>query len=165
MSSETQFIGMKAPATYQEWLICFDMMKDGSASDNAVFESAKKGSFAGTEITSATLRRQLVETVNAVLDKSAKRFIKDLNDSITFNDFLQTELLFHRLKKAIHSTLFFAELSFLPPEFRSELEQSVKKQMSAFWNDIVNFLQEQSREFSNSELEDVIFLVKRIKLF
>ena len=37
--------------------------------------------------------------------------------------------------------------------------------MNGFWEDTITFLQNQSLDYSNSDLEDVIFLVKRIKLF
>ena len=156
---------VQAPTTYQEWLSCFEIMKNSSAAGNEVFDIVCRGSFAGSDLTRNALQKQIAETVNDVLDKSVKRFIRSLNENIAFNDFSQTELLFKRLKKDISKSLFFTRLSFLPEEFRRELEESVKNQMSGFWKDTVKFLYEQSLEFSNSDLEDVIFLIKRIKLF
>ena len=94
MSIAVEHTAIKAPSTYQDWLVCFDMMKNGSGADTEVFDAACMGSFV-----------------------------------------------------------------------RSDLENSVKEQMSGFWEDTIKFLYEQSLEFSNSELEDVLFLVKRIRLF
>ena len=62
-------------------------------------------------------------------------------------------------------SLFFENLFFLPKNFRKELSESVKTQIQKFWDDTVRFLYEQSLEFSNSELEDVLFLINRIHLF
>lgn len=165
MSLTTEHAVIKVPTTYQDWLICFDMMKNGSGADNEVFDAACKGSFVGSDLTKNALQKQIVETVNALLDKSVKRFIRNLNENIAFNELSQTELLFKRLKKDVAKSLFFTELTFLPKSFRNELEDSVKEQMSNFWKDTIKFLYDQSLEFSNSELEDVLFLVRRIRLF
>lgn len=165
MSIAVEHTAIKAPSTYQDWLVCFDMMKNGSGADTEVFDAACMGSFVGSDLTKNALQKQIVETVNAFLDKSVKRFIRNLNENIAFNELSQTELLFKRLKKDVAKSLFFTKLSFLPKDFRSDLEDSVKEQMSGFWEDTIKFLYEQSLEFSNSELEDVLFLVKRIRLF
>lgn len=165
MSLVAERTEIKAPNTYQEWLDCFELMKSNSADGNGVFDAVVSGSFTGTETTKSALQKQIVETVNAILDKSAKRFIKELNESIAFNDLTQIDLLFRRLKKDVHKSLFFENLFFLPKKFREELSDSVKTQMKNFWSDTVKFLYEQSLEFSNSELEDVLFLINRIHLF
>ncbi len=165
MSLVAERTEIKTPYTYQEWLDCFELMKSNSADSTGVFDAVVSGSFAGTETTKSALQKQIVETVNAILDKSAKRFIKELNESIAFNDLTQVDLLFRRLKKDVHKSLFFENLFFLPKKFREELSDSVKTQMKGFWGDTVKFLYEQSLEFSNSELEDVLFLINRIHLF
>lgn len=165
MSIAVEHTAIKVPSTYQDWLVCFDMMKNGSCADTEVFDAACMGSFVGSDLTKNALQKQIVETVNAFLDKSVKRFTRNLNENIAFNELSQTEMLFKRLKKDVAKSLFFTKLSFLPRNFRTELENSVKEQMSSFWEDTIKFLYEQSLEFSNSELEDVLFLVKRIRLF
>lgn len=156
---------VRVPSTYQDWLACFDIMKNGSCADTEVFDAAGMGSFIGSELTKVALQNQIVETVNAYLDKCVKRFIRNLNTNIEFNELSQTELLFKRLKKDVAKSLFFTHLSFLPTNFRLELEDSVKKQMIKFWDSTIQFLYDQSLEFSNAELEDLLFLLKRIKLF
>ncbi len=154
-----------APTTYQEWLICLERMKRGTAADGEAFEEAKRGAFVGSELTKNALQRQMVETVNAVLNKSVKRFARGLNESIAFGELAGTSLLFKRLKADIHKSLFFTELTFLPEEFRGELERSVKEQMNGFWEETVAFLRNQRLDFSNEDLEDLLFAVKRIRLF
>lgn len=165
MSITVEKTAVNIPTTYQEWLTCFEIMKSGSVAGNEAFDAASNGSFVGNDLTKNALQRQIVETVNAVLDKSVKRFIRNLNESIAFNELPETVLLFKRLKKDVHKALFFTKLSFLPKDLRQELEKSVKDQMTGFWEDTITFLQNQSLEFSNSDLEDVLFLVKRIRLF
>ena len=155
--------GCKAPATYQEWLSCLEQMKGRNGRE--AFAAAAHGSFAGSELTLGALQKQIVETVNALLDQSVKRFLRRLNESIAFNELAQTELLFKRLRKSVHEILFFEELAFLPEAFRASLSEAVKTQMGAFWNKTVRFLEEQSLEFSNSQLEDALFLIRRIRLF
>ncbi len=107
----------------------------------------------------------LLSLVLLPLSKNIKRFVKKLNECITFNELSELDLLFNRLKKDTHRALFFNKLDFLPLNFRKELSTSVEKQMNEFWDGTIRFLEQQSIEFSNSELEDALFLINRIKLF
>ncbi len=156
---------VKAPCTYQEWLDCFELMKDTRNDNSSAFEAAMQGSFTGSELTEIALQQQLVQTVNYLLDSSTKRFIKLLNQNIAFNDLSQTDLLFRRLKKDVNRVFFFENLSFFPEKLRQDLAEQITTQMTDFWDSTVSFLYKQSLEFSNSELEDVLFLIKRIHLF
>ena len=155
----------KAPTTYQEWLDCFELMKNNATTNNEVFDLVAQGTFVGTQVTNVAMQKQVVDTVNALLDKSAKRFIKQLNESIAFNDLSQIDVLFRHLKRNVEKALFFEKLLFLPQAFRKDLSQSVKTQMQKFWDDTVNFLKQQTLQFSNTQLEDGLFLINRIVLF
>lgn len=155
----------EAPSTYQEWLDCFERMKEVPLSNNRDLEVLSLGTFAGTGTMQAAFERQMVDTVNAVLNKSTKRFMRDLNECIAFNELAQVDVLFKRLKKDIHKATFFVNLSFLPNSFKTELYRSVTEQMTMFWDNMIAFLQQQANDFSNSDLEDALFLIRRIKLF
>lgn len=156
---------IKAPHTYSEWLGCLDILKGKNVSASGAYEALVSGSFSGTEATLSALQKQIVEAVNALLNNSTRRFTKNMNDSIIFNDLGSIDLLFDRLKKDVKISLFFEELAFLPKEYREELSGSVREQMQGFWNDTVSFLYGQSLEYSNSDLEDALFLIKRKRLF
>ena len=41
MSITAEHSTIKVPSTYQDWLLCFDVMKNGSGADNDVFAAAK----------------------------------------------------------------------------------------------------------------------------
>ena len=154
-----------APSTYQDWLDCFARMRELPLSGNGDFEVLALGVFSGTSAMQAALERQMVDTINAVLNKSVKRFMRNLNECITFNELAQIDVLFKRLKKDINKTLFFLNLSFLSSEFKAELYASITVQMTDFWNDTVGFLRQQAMDHSNSDLEDALFLISRIRLF
>lgn len=156
---------IKAPATYQEWLDCLDVLKGTNVHGTGVYDALVSGSFVGTEVTKAALQKQIVDAINIMLDNSAKRFIKNMNESIVFNELGQIELLFNRLKKDVKVSLFFESLDFLPKEYRDELSDSVRQQMLNLWNETTSFLYGQSLEYSNSDLEDALFLIRRKKLF
>lgn len=166
MSNRKEEGKIKAPNTYQEWLHCFDVLKQNAVNVRDMLDAIALGHFTGTDQTCSALQKQVVETVNAILDKSAKRFVKELNDCIVFNDFTEIEIIFRRLKRDVNGkAMFFDKMLFLPRSFRDELGQSVKTQMQMFWDETVTFLQRQSLECSNSELDDAVYLLKRIHLF
>lgn len=154
-----------APSTYQDWLDCFARMKEMPLSANGEFAVLANGSFSGTQAMRAALERQMVETVNAVLNRSVKRFVRDLNERLAFHELSQMDLLFQRFKRDVERILFFQKLSFLPEEFREELYGSIVGQMTGFWNDTVAFLRRQAMESADSDLEDALYLIRRIRLF
>ena len=154
-----------APSTYQEWLDCFARMRERSLSENVDFEALAFGSFSGTSSMQAALERQMVDTINAVLNKSVKRFVRDLNERIAFHELAQVDVLFKRFKRDINKTIFFLDLPFLSGEFKDELYASITGQMAEFWDDTVGFLRRQAMDHSNSDLEDALFLIRRIRLF
>lgn len=156
---------VKVPSTYRDWLECFNQMQNGLMYDEVFYAAISKGSFVGNKLTKSAFQKQLVNTVNTILDKNVKRFSKDLNEIIIFNEFSELELLFRRFRKNIYKVLFFDNFIFLPKTFRDELKKSIMKQMSEFWEDTKKFLYLQTMEFSNSELDDAVFLINRIKLF
>lgn len=157
--------GTAAPVTYQDWLDCFEHMKEAPLSGNEDFEILALGSFSGTGAMQAALERQMAEAINAVLNKSVKRFVRDLNEHIAFNEPTHIDVLFKRLKRDVNKTMFFLKLPFLSSQFKSELHKSITDQMTIFWNDTVRFLRQQAEETSNSDLEDALFLIRRIRLF
>ena len=71
----------EAPSTYQEWLDCFERMKEVPLSNNRDLEVLSLGTFAGTGTMQAAFERQMVDTVNVVLNKSTKRFKMCIRDS------------------------------------------------------------------------------------
>lgn len=154
-----------APTTYQDWLDCFARMKEVPLAGNSELAVLARGSFTGTSTMQAALERQMADAINTVLNKSVKRFVRELNECIAFNELAQIDVLFKRLKKDINKTTFFLDLSFLSNEFKKELYQSITDQMTSFWNDTIRFLRQQAMEYSNSDLEDTLFLIRRIRLF
>ena len=153
------------PTTYQEWLSCFEKIKDAPFSDDMDYVRLSQGSFAGTDVMIYAFQQQLINLINTVLNKSTRRFVRNLNECLMFHELEQLDFLFKRLKKDIHRVLFFRDLTFLSDEFISELYQSVKEQMTGFWNNSVGFLQKETMDHNDPALEDALYLIGRITLF
>lgn len=153
------------PSSYQDWLDCFERMRKDPFSAVQDFEAAAAGTFQGTPAMTAALERQLIDTVNALLDRYTRRFIRHLNGCLADGAYEQLDLYFRRLRNDVRRVLFFRSLSFLPEDFRTELYGGVKKQMEDFWQETVGFLRQQSLEAVLSELEDALLVIRRIKLF
>jgi hypothetical protein len=154
------------PTTYDEWLSCFEFLKSSPSVDNSVVMTIAKGSFViNRGYIAVQFHQKLADTINEMLNKRIARFLKDLNMLISFNELSDIVPLFVRLRNEIEKCLFFTELEFLDKGIKQDLEQSIKTQMEKFWNDTVTFLQKQTLEFTNSDLEDSLFLISRIRLF
>lgn len=153
------------PTTYEEWLNCFDLLKTSSFVDDGIIMTIKKGSFVNRGYIATQFNQKLVETINEALNKRITRFLKDLDMLITFNELSGLVPLFIKFRNEVRKCLFFRTLEFLDCKVKHELEQSAKMQMEQFWESTVSFLQKQSLEFSNADLEDSLFLIRRIQLF
>lgn len=153
------------PATYEDWLNCFDLLRKNSFVDDEVAMTIAKGSFRNRGYIAAQFQQKLAETISEMLNNRITRFLKDLNMLISFNELSDIVPLFVKLRNEVNKCMFFTELSFLEPNIRYELEQSVKIQVENFWNDTIMFLQRQTMEFHNADLEDSLFLIRRINLF
>jgi hypothetical protein len=158
----TQFV---PPTTYEEWLNCFDMLKSSSVADIETTTVIAKGRFVNKGYLAVRFQEKLVETVNAMLDRRIAQFLRDLNILISFNELSDIVYLFVKLRNEINKCLFFTDFNFLEVNVRQELELSVKTQMKKFWSDTVTFLQKQTLESCNADLEDSLFLIRRIDLF
>lgn len=156
---------LSPPASYQEWLHCLEVFSKSSATRSEICAVLRQGTFSGSPDITKSLCEQIVKAINEYLDYNVKRFARNLNESIAFNEFLRLDLLFRRLKKDINAVMFFESLGFLPEAFREELKSSVKNQMSAYWKQTVLFLHNQALDFPDMQLEDALFLINRIKLF
>jgi len=156
------------PATYEDWLKCFDFLKSAPSFDGETAAVIAKGSFenfSGSAYIAGRFCRELTETINEMLNKRVLKFIKDLNLLISFNELADIVSLFIKLRNEVKKCLFFTDLGFLDEAVKKDMEQSVKTQTEKFWDDTVAFLQKQSQEYSNGLLEDALFLIHRINLF
>jgi len=141
------------------------MLTSSSIADIEVTKVIAKGSFVNKGYLAVQFQQKLVETVNAMLNNRIARFLRDLNILISFNELSDIVYLFVKLRNEINNCLFFTEFNFLDVNVRHELELSVKTQMTKFWSDTVAFLQKQTLESYNANLEDSVFLIRRIDLF
>ena len=153
------------PATYEDWLNCFDMLKTNLSSGSEITAVTAKGTFTNQGYIAGQFRQKLAETITVMIDSRISRFVKDLNTLISFNELSDIAPLFYKLRNELRNCLFFVGFDFLDETFKRELEQSVITQTAKFWNDTVSFLYRQALEYSNPGLEDALFLIRRIKLF
>lgn len=153
------------PTTYEDWLLCFDFLKSSPSVDNSVAMTIANGSFVNRGYIAVQFHQKFAETINEMLNKCIARFLKDLNMLISFNELSDIVPLFVKLRNEVDKCLFFCELECLDKKIKQELEQSIKTQMANFWDDTINFLKRQAFEFSNEDLEDSLFLIRRIRLF
>ena len=165
MSPELDTEQFAPPVTYEDWLNCFDMLKSGSSVDNGTITAVARGSFVNKGYIAAQYQQRLTETINEMLNKRISRFVKDLNLLISFSELSDIVPLFVKLRNEVNKCLFFTRLGFLDNNVKRELENSVKTQMEEFWDNTIVFLQRQALEFTNTDLEDSLLLIRRIKLF
>lgn len=154
-----------APSAYQDWLILFEFLKTKAALEADALELLSQGTFTGSRQMMTAFHNQLTDTINEMLNKRIKVFIKELNLLIELNELADIVPLFRQLRNELQRCLFFKRLWFLDEEVRTALTASVEGQVIEFWSNTVRFLQKQNLEYHHAELEDALFLINRIRLF
>lgn len=152
------------PQTYQEWLDCFAQMKHSNISDEHI-DLICQGTLKGDEQTSQRFRLHIVNLMNDMIDGRTKKFIKQLNLLLEFNELPGVTELFKKFRKDIKQCLFFSRIEWLPMEFRQDLFQSVEIQTSDFLKKVTDYLRNQAFETNNCDMEDTLYQIKRIKFF
>ena len=153
------------PTTYQDWLDCFDYLKLGASADGEIISLIVKGVFYNKGFLESQFKQKLSEAVNDMLNNRICRFVKDLNLAISLNELSNIAQLFIKLRNEFGNCLFFMKLGFINADYKNELAESVKAQTAKFWDDTLLFLREQAMEHQNPDLEDSLFLIRRIALF
>lgn len=153
------------PVSYQQWLDCLAQLREHPQSGSEELERISQENFSTTGTVEAALEQQIVYTVNTVLDKVSKRFICELNQCLAFGELPEMELLFKRFRRNVNRSLFFRNLTFLPDAFRAELFEKVRVQMETFLKKVLQFLHTEAVRSGSQELEDTLFLIRRVRLF
>ena len=158
-------IMITSPQTYPEWLRCFQTLAECATLDRGIADTISNGSFSGSANMMASFQRQLVTTLNTMLDKRMKRFVRNLNLLLENKDWWDLAPLFTKFQKEVNQCMFFTSFHFLEQSYLDELQASFSKQVTAFWNESVRFLQRLCAETGNVELDDSLYFIKRVKLF
>jgi hypothetical protein len=110
-------------------------------------------------------REHIVVSLNRMIDHRTKRFIRELNRFLEFNDAAGVVALFRKYKKDMEQCMFFNKIAFIQDTFREELTISVENQTKAFLKKVVGHLAGQAADTGNPEMEDALYQIKRIRFF
>lgn len=153
------------PVTYQQWLDCLSLLRGTLPSSSGVCEAMARGSFSGSPVALAALEKQIAESIQESLNRTSRRFIREVNSCLEFHDLLQLEYLFRRFRTEVLQLQFFRELAFLPEQYRTTLSDSIVREVSAYWDRLLRTLRQQTLEYSDPDLEDAVYRIGRIKPF
>lgn len=152
------------PHTYQDWLDCLEYMEKSSVGEE-FFDMLTLGSLQCSEQMLIRFREHIVVSLNRMIDHRTKRFIRELNRFLEFNDAAGVVALFRKYKKDMEQCMFFKKIVFIQDTFREELSISVENQTKAFLKKVIGHLAGQAAETGNPEMEDALYQIKRIRFF
>ncbi len=154
----------KPPSCYAEWLDCFERLRTKSV-DSGYIRLLQQGSCRDADAAIAYLEQQLVLTENVMLKRFVREFRRALEMHIAYGEYDGLYRIFERTAKKLEMCLFFVELDFMSVRFREELRESVQESALQFWNSAVEALYRDCIENHQVQLEDQLWMIRRIKLF
>lgn len=149
------------PATYQQWLACFQHMQEHPG-DQGVHALMLRGSFPGQ--ISETYKSRLSETVGAMLTYHCRWFLRETDQALANGEPDMVALLAVRFRRKVQKCLFYRDLPFLEDSFVKILDEGFCAQVRAFWKDFLFQLKATANESSHTELEDVLLEMSRVRI-
>jgi len=154
----------RSPETYQQWLSCFEILKNTPFIEDDYMEAISKGTLQNdSPFITAQFQTKLVELVNELINNCITRFHKELGLLLSFGEFLDVAVLFSKLQREIKKHLILTEIEFLDVTFASLLSTSMTTQIDAFLDDVVSILNEQAMEHENDDLLYTLLQIKRTR--
>lgn len=154
----------KAPSTYQEWLVCFSVLKSNAGASQHVSDLIESSCFHGDKYLMDAFYQQLTETINVMLDVRVNGFLQEINHCIEYNECEEMVRCLRSLDGRLEECLFYTRLKFLDSSVKSKLTKSIKQQISEFWEELMLFFEDKAASSGNSALEDVLYYANRMRL-
>lgn len=152
------------PRSYYEWLKCFDALSSRTVGADE-FSLLMQGECVDADRSIEYLEEQLVRTINAMIQRYIHMFNREIDMYASQGDYDGLYLSFCKLAGKFRHCLFFRSLEFMSTDFREELSRSVESELSAFWQRVIRSLYLQCMEQNDFQMEDQIYMIRRIRLF
>lgn len=150
-----------APASYQEWMNCFQDMEINPVNKEDI-RLIESGIMPAGGYIEDKFQQRVVQTVDRMLKRYVKRFHYSLKEAMEIGDFESIPFLCQRLRKEMEYCCFFQHIVFLEKTFVSKLQQELDEQIYIFWGKVLREMERIYKEAFHADLEDVIYTLKRI---
>ena len=155
----------KTSWTFHEWIMFFEYLKEHTVSETFLEEVTQKGLDYQNGLQSKLIT-PLYDCVNHMVRRSVKEFERELNSIIEFGEMEFLELVFQKLCTELHKCLFFEKMEIFPSEIRKHLAMSVQDSIENNWKmQLEHSVYEVILENGDSSLEDIIYLLKKVRMF
>ena len=152
-----------SPQDYSSWLECFKYLEKNELTLTG-YNLLIKGNCQGYDSVKGYFNQQLVNTVNNLIKRNIAVFQKSLARYSDENCIDGLSQPFVRLSKKLELCMFFTELEFLDKSFKAELRDSAVKEITYFWQGMIDSLKKQAMNNHCCELEEEYFRIKRIRV-
>ena len=132
MSFITEPVIKQAPSNYLQWLESFELLKTKLVSTEDII-MLRNGSCSDIGSSVDYFEKELIKTVNKMINICIKSFNREINMYLSFNENESYFEAYRRMARRLHNCLFFTELNFLSVQFRKEFEQSVNNEIDKIW--------------------------------
>ncbi len=155
---------LRAPTCYAEWLRWFEVLQTRNISRDEL-RFLENGSCTDSDMTIEYFEEQLIKTENIMLKRYIKNFAKTLEMYFAYGEYDCLYEPFRLLARQFAGCLFFEHLSFMSPEFRRSLSDSVMANAKDHWKKAVKQIYMACIEGNGNILEDQLYMINKIRLF
>ncbi len=143
------------PASYQEWLECFELLRQ-RPQNGELLRLMARGSVPALDarLLDSFLKR-LDDAVRDTVQYRIQEMLSHLDEALAEADLDGAELLAIRFWNRAGDCFFFERLEGLPLRQRLELRKGYDRQLTRFWSDLADMVLRDAAEFGSSELEEL----------
>lgn len=149
------------PKTYQQWLECFDNLSKKAVADSYIC-SLKEGTCPGIECVMSPFLERAQDTVNRMLNRSARNCTRLINESLEEGDFSNIETILYRNYKEMMRCRFYLNIGFLPKKFVYELDQNTVSEINRYWEELKKLFEDLADETGDPNVYDILYYINRL---
>lgn len=149
------------PKTYQQWLECFENLSKKAVADSYIC-SLKEGICPGIERVMVPFLERAQDTVNHMMNRTAKGCTRLINESLEEGDFSNMETILYRYYKEMMRCRFYLNIGFLPPQFVHELDQNTVSEINRYWEELKKSFEDLADETGDSNVYDILYYMNRL---
>lgn len=149
------------PGTYQQWLECFEKLSEKPVADSYIC-SLKEGTCPGIERVMVPFLERAQDTVNRMLNRSARCCTRLVNEALEDGDFSNMETVLYRNYKEMMRCRFYLNIGFLPQKLLHELDQNTVSEIDRYWEGLKKNFEDLADETGDSNIYDILYYINRL---
>lgn len=149
--------------SFTDWIAYFDELRETGLLTEESVVTAIKSDYKGNSAGKNELAKSYKKTIDFLIEKRCKRFLRQLEECLECGDTDYIVLLFKRMRRDEELFARTSQLPFISKKEQTSIRTSIIEQIDAFLDKIIFQLKKGEYESPGGTLQDVLYEITRLK--